>query len=59
VLKLLLTAPLKFTRIMEERRRGYASNGTIALDRLLAGVVDLPTKMNDRRTSSGWPSGRA
>jgi len=30
---------------VEDRRRGYAFNGAIALDRLIARVVDLPTKM--------------
>ncbi|CAN5873292.1 hypothetical protein BH24ACI5_BH24ACI5_26480 [soil metagenome] len=43
VLRSLLVGPLRFTPIVEERRRGYAFEGTIALDRLLAGVVDLPT----------------
>ncbi len=43
VLRALLVGPLRFTPIVEDRRRGYAFRGTIALDRLLAGVVDLPT----------------
>ena len=38
----LLTAPLRFTPVVEKRRRGYAFEGTIGLDRLLAGVVNLP-----------------
>ena len=42
VLKLLLTAPLRFTPVVDDRRRGYAFTGTIALDRMVAGVVDLP-----------------
>jgi hypothetical protein len=42
VLRALLTEPLRFTAIVEERRRGYAFEGTIALDRLLMGVVELP-----------------
>lgn len=45
VLRALLVGPLKFTPINEERRRGYAFSGTVALDRLLVGVVDLPTKV--------------
>lgn len=45
VLRALLIGPLKFTPINEERRRGYAFSGTVALDRLLVGAVDLPTKM--------------
>ena len=43
VLRALLVGPLRFTPIVEERRRGYAFSGTIALDRLLSGVVELPT----------------
>ena len=45
VLRTLLIGPLRFTPVNEARRRGYAFEGTIALDRLLAGVVDLPTKV--------------
>jgi hypothetical protein len=45
VLRALLTEPLRFTPIVEERRRGYLFEGRIALDRLLAGVVELPTKV--------------
>ena len=40
-----LVGPLKFTPVVEGRRRGYTFEGTIALDRLLAGVVVLPTKV--------------
>jgi site-specific DNA recombinase len=43
VLRALLIGPLRFTPVNDERRRGYAFEGSIALDRLLAGVVDLPT----------------
>jgi hypothetical protein len=42
VLRALLIGPLRFTPVIEERRRGYAFEGAIALDRLIAGVVDLP-----------------
>jgi len=45
VLRTLLIGPLRFTPVIEERRRGYAFRGAIALDRLIAGVVDLPTKV--------------
>jgi site-specific DNA recombinase len=45
VLRTLLVGPLLFTPIVDERRRGYAFRGTIALDRLLSGVVELPTKV--------------
>jgi site-specific DNA recombinase len=42
VLRTLLMGPIRFTPIVEERRRGYAFEGVIALDRLLAGVLELP-----------------
>ncbi|CAN5882142.1 hypothetical protein BH18ACI5_BH18ACI5_17210 [soil metagenome] len=45
VLRSLLVGPLRFTPIREDRRRGYACEGLIALDRLLSGVVDLPTSV--------------
>ena len=43
MLKLLLTEPLRFIPIVDERRRGYQFTGTIALDRIVAGVVDPPS----------------
>lgn len=45
VLRALLIGPLRFTPVVDSTRRGYAFSGTIALDRLLAGVVDLPQLM--------------
>jgi hypothetical protein len=44
-LRALLMGPIRFTPLVEERRRGYAFEGTIALDKLLAGVINLPTKV--------------
>ncbi len=44
-LRTLLIGPLVFTPVVEAHRCGYAFSGTILLDRLLAGVVELPTKM--------------
>ncbi len=51
--------PIKFTPIREARRRGYAFEATIAPDRLLSGVIDLPTKMASPMPASwnqiaGW-----
>ena len=43
VLRALLVGPLRFTPIIEKRRRTYAFEGAIALSRLVAGVIDLPT----------------
>ena len=42
MLRTLLIGPLRFTPVKEERRRGYAFEDALALDRLLAGVIDLP-----------------
>ena len=43
VLRALLVGPLRFTPIIDERRRAYAFEGAIALHRLVAGVIELPT----------------
>jgi DNA invertase Pin-like site-specific DNA recombinase len=43
VLRVLLVGPLRFTPIVEARRRAYAFDGAIALERLVSGVIDLPT----------------
>ena len=45
VLRALLIGPLRFTPVADGRRCGYAFEGAVALDRLLSGVVDLPTKV--------------
>jgi hypothetical protein len=45
VLRTLLVGPIRFSPVVEDRKRGYAFEGTIALDRLIAGIIDLPTKM--------------
>jgi hypothetical protein len=45
VLRTLLIEPVRFTPVTEERRSGYVFEGVIALDRLLAGVLELPTKV--------------
>lgn len=52
VLRALLVGPLRFTPIVIEQRRGYKFEGAIALDRLLVGVVDLPTKVASPRRNS-------
>jgi hypothetical protein len=43
VLRTLLVGPLRFTPVVDERRRGYRFEGAVALDRLVSGVVALPT----------------
>jgi hypothetical protein len=45
VLRALLIGRLKFTPVIDGWRRGYAFEGLIALDRLLAGLVELPPKV--------------
>jgi hypothetical protein len=44
VLHALLVGPLRLTPIDTERRRGYEFAGLVALDRLIAGVMDLPLR---------------
>jgi hypothetical protein len=43
VLRALLVGPLRFTPIIENRRRAYAFEGAVALERLVSGVIDRPT----------------
>ena len=43
VLRALLVEPLRFTPVVDERRRGYRFTGAVALDRLVSGVIELPT----------------
>ena len=43
VLQALLVSPLRFTPIVEARRRAYAFEGSIGLARLVSGVIELPT----------------
>lgn len=55
VLRALLVGPLRFTPIVEARRRGYAFEGAIALDRLLSGVIEWPIT----RAAVASPAGTA
>jgi hypothetical protein len=41
VLKTLLVGPLRFTPVLDDRRQAYQFTGAIALDRLVAGVIEL------------------
>jgi hypothetical protein len=43
VLRTLRVGPLRFTPVVDERRKGYAFEGLIALSRLVSGVIELPT----------------
>jgi hypothetical protein len=43
VLKALLVGPLRFTPLLEDRRQAYRFTRAIALDRLVAGVIELKT----------------
>jgi hypothetical protein len=55
VLRTLLIGPLRFTPVNDGRRRSYAFEGPIALDRLLSGVVSLPTKVaSPTETDTLW-----
>ena len=42
MLRTLLAEPIRFTPVLEDRRRGYRFEGRIALDRMLTGLVILP-----------------
>ena len=54
VLRSLLVGPLRFTPVNEARRVGYAFEGSIALDRLVSGVIELVP-----RTGVASPKGLA
>jgi hypothetical protein len=43
VLRILLVDSLRFTPLVEGARRAYAFEGAIALERLVSGVIELPT----------------
>ena len=43
VLRALLVVPLRFTPIIEGRRRAYQFDGLVGLARLVSGVIELPT----------------
>jgi hypothetical protein len=43
VMKELLVGPLRFSPEVDERRKRYRFAGAVALDRLVAGVIDLKT----------------
>ena len=43
VLSELLVGPVRFTPIETARRRAYEFEGRVALDRLVSGVIELPT----------------
>ncbi len=69
VLRTLLVGPLRFTPVIDERRRGYRFAGAIALDRLVAGVIELTTLTGWRpqrdsnprfslERAASWASGR-
>jgi hypothetical protein len=42
MLRTLLAEPIRFTPVIEDRRRGYRFDGRIALDRILTGLATLP-----------------
>jgi hypothetical protein len=42
MLRTLLAGPIRFTPVIEERRRGYRFEGRLALDRIVVGLVPVP-----------------
>ena len=58
VLRVLLVDSLRFTPLVDGARRAYAFEGSIALDRLVAGVIELPTLYwNESVSDSGGKVG--
>jgi hypothetical protein len=56
VLRLLLAGPIRFTPVNEDRRRGYRFAGSIALDRMIGGVLETyPNGTSPGGTADGWP----
>jgi hypothetical protein len=51
-LRTLLAGPLQFTPIVEPRRRGYRFTGTVALGRVIEGVIT-----DESAGSGGVPNG--
>jgi hypothetical protein len=59
MLRTLLAGPIRFTPIVEERRRAYRFEGRIALDRMIAGLVPSPeigAKLHQLMASLSIPS---
>jgi hypothetical protein len=42
VLRSLLAEPFRFTPVVDRKKRGYRFTATIALDRVVSGVIELP-----------------
>jgi hypothetical protein len=63
MLRTLLAEPIRFTPVLEDRRRGYRFEGRIALDWMLTGLVALPELSarlhqlvsSPEGTADGWP----
>jgi hypothetical protein len=55
MLRTLLAEPIRFTPVLEDRRRGYRFEGRIALDRMVAGLVlpELSAKLHQLVSSPG------
>jgi hypothetical protein len=54
VLRTLLVEPYRFTPVIDERRRGYRFTATLALDRVVSGVVDLPKTLAGVASPTGF-----
>ena len=59
MLRMLLAEPIRFTPLVEERRRAYRFEGRIALDRMIAGLVpshEIGAKLHQLMASLTIPS---
>jgi hypothetical protein len=54
VLRTLLLETFRFAPVVEERRRGYRFTATLALDRVVSGVVDLPKTLAGVASPTGF-----
>lgn len=54
VLRMLVTEPFRFSPVVNERRRGYAFTGRLALDRIVSGVVELPKTLTEVASPTGF-----
>jgi hypothetical protein len=53
VLKALLVGPLRFTPIVDARHRAYMFEGSISLQKLVSGVIELPKTLTGVASPTG------
>jgi hypothetical protein len=53
-LRTLIVEPYRYTPVIDERRRGYPFTATLALDRVVSGVVNLPKTLAGMASPTGF-----